>query len=128
MTERARIGKNGQLLLSPDQRRRWGIPSGSRIRVQETVEGLLVRPVDPPLQRVYVEPTTECDLDCATKLIDKKGKEAARTVRIIDVAGDLGIDLDALPDHHIDCDHAAVQALAKHLAEQVDELLAASRS
>jgi uncharacterized metal-binding protein len=68
-----------------------------------------------------------CDLDCATKLIDKKGKHAPRTVRITDVAGDLGIDLDALPDHHIDFDHAAVQALAKHLAEQVDELLAASQ-
>ena len=65
-----------------------------------------------------------CELNCATKLIDKKGKEAARTLRITEVAGDLGIDLAALPEQHIDCEHPAVQALAKHIVEQVDELLA----
>ncbi len=66
-----------------------------------------------------------CELDCAAKLIDKKAKTAARTVRVTDVAGDLGIDLDALPEQHIDCEHPAVQALAKHIAEHVDDLLSA---
>ncbi len=38
-----------------------------------------------------------CDLDCATKLVDKKGKKVARTVRVLELAKELGIDLNALP-------------------------------
>jgi MoaA/NifB/PqqE/SkfB family radical SAM enzyme len=34
--------------------------------VQETPEGLLLRPSDPPLSKVYIEPTSECNLRCLT--------------------------------------------------------------
>jgi uncharacterized metal-binding protein len=67
-----------------------------------------------------------CDLDCAARLIEKKGKQAARKLRISEVAGELGLDIDALPEQHIDCEHPSVQALAKHIAEQVDDLLSAA--
>jgi uncharacterized metal-binding protein len=101
--------------LRPDQTE-LGCGPALNADVQEDVDFITMFPV------LAVE---ACDLDCATKLIDKKGKQAARSIRITDVASDLGIDLDALPEHHIDCDHPAVQTLAKHLAEHVDDLLAA---
>jgi len=65
-----------------------------------------------------------CELDCATRLVGKKGKKAAVTVRISDLVTSLAIDLAALPDHEIDTEDAAVQAVAKQIAEQVDALLA----
>jgi uncharacterized metal-binding protein len=65
-----------------------------------------------------------CDLDCATKLVDKKQKQAARTVRITDLAEELHLDLESLPENHIDAGDPAVQAVAKKIAEHVSELLA----
>jgi uncharacterized metal-binding protein len=67
-----------------------------------------------------------CDLDCATKLVAKKGKQAARTVRIPELAGELGIDLSSLPDgENISAEHPSVQAVANRIAEMVDDLLKA---
>jgi len=85
--------------------------------VQEDVDFINLHPV------LAVE---ACDLDCATRLVDKKGRPVAEKLRIAEAAKELDIDLDALPEHHVDADHPAVQALAKHLAERVDKLLAAS--
>ena len=65
-----------------------------------------------------------CEKDCATKLVAKKGRQAARTVRVAELAKELGLDLTSLPEHHIPTDHPAVQAMAKRIAEMVDELLA----
>jgi uncharacterized metal-binding protein len=64
-----------------------------------------------------------CEKDCATKLVAKKGQTAARTLRVTELAKELGIDLAALPEGHIDTDDPAVQTLAKHIAAVVDELL-----
>ena len=67
-----------------------------------------------------------CDLDCATKLVDKKGRKVARTVRVPELAEELSIDLDSLPEgENIESDHPAVQAMAERIAEMVDELLGA---
>jgi uncharacterized metal-binding protein len=66
-----------------------------------------------------------CELDCATRLVGKKGKQVARTLRVTDLAQELAIDLASLPERHIPTEHPAVQALAKRIAEQVDALLAA---
>jgi len=85
--------------------------------VQEDVDFISMYPV------LAVE---ACELDCATRLIDKKGKAAAQTLRVTEIAKDLGIDIEALPEHHLETDHPAVQALAKHIAGQVDALLAAA--
>lgn len=65
-----------------------------------------------------------CDKDCATKLVAKKGQQATRTLRVTEVAKELGIDLAALPEgRNIDTSDPAVQALAKHLAGLVSEML-----
>jgi len=66
-----------------------------------------------------------CDLDCATNLVAKKGKQAARTIRVPELAAELGIEVDALPEEHIDTEHPAVQAMAKRIAEFVDQMLSA---
>ena len=64
-----------------------------------------------------------CEKDCATKLVAKKGRQAARTVRVTEMAKELGLDLASLPERHIDPSHPAVQAMAKRIVEMVDELL-----
>lgn len=66
-----------------------------------------------------------CEKDCATKLVAKKGRRAARTVRVPEMAKELGIDVASLPEHHIDIDHPAVQAMARRIAEMVDQMLKA---
>ena len=58
--------KSGVLLLSKEHCRRWGLAAGSEVVVRETSEGLLLVPSDPPLTKVYVEPTTSCNLNCRT--------------------------------------------------------------
>jgi len=67
-----------------------------------------------------------CELDCATRLVDKKGKGVARALRVADLAKELGIDLHSVPERHVDIEHPAVQAVAKRIAEHVSELLAGS--
>jgi len=65
-----------------------------------------------------------CDKDCATRLVDKKGKAAARTVRVAELAEAEKIDLSGLPEgENIPADHPAVQAVAARIAAMVDELL-----
>ena len=66
-----------------------------------------------------------CELDCATKLVAKMGEKTRKTVNAAELAKELKIDLAALPEHHIDCQHPAVQALAQRIAREVGELLAA---
>jgi uncharacterized metal-binding protein len=64
-----------------------------------------------------------CEKDCATKLVAKKGQTAARTLRVTEMAGELGIDLCSLPESHIDTSDPAVQAMARRIAAVVDEML-----
>ena len=85
--------------------------------VQEDVDFINLYPV------VAVE---ACELDCATKLVAKKQQQAARTVRIVELVKELGLDPDALPEEHIGAEDPAVQAVAKRIAEHVKELLANS--
>ena len=84
--------------------------------VQEDVDFIAMYPV------LAVE---ACELNCATRLVDKKGKQVKRTLNIAQLAEDLRIDVDALPAEHIDAEHPAVQTVAKEIAKQVDALLAA---
>lgn len=62
--KRTIINKDGRLTLPQDQRRRWGLVAGAEISVEETEHGVLLRRADPALRKVYVEPTTACNLNC----------------------------------------------------------------
>lgn len=60
------VGREGEIRLPEELRRRWGLSPGAELWVRETPEGLLLRRADPPLGRVYVEPTNGCNLSCRT--------------------------------------------------------------
>jgi uncharacterized metal-binding protein len=102
--------------LLPDQTV-LGCGPALNANVQEDVDFINLYPV------VAVE---ACELDCATKLVAKKQQKAARTVRVVEVMKELGLDVAALPEEHIDVEDPAVQAVAKRIAEHVNELLSSS--
>jgi len=60
------VDAEGRLVLPEAYRKRWGLTRGTELVVQETPEGMLIRPLDPPLKKIYVEPTSRCNLDCRT--------------------------------------------------------------
>lgn len=62
--DEAILKHDGSLQLPEKLRRRWGLFPGVDVRIEDTAEGLLLRPADPPLRKVYVEPTTACNLNC----------------------------------------------------------------
>jgi MoaA/NifB/PqqE/SkfB family radical SAM enzyme len=62
--QRIAVDPDGVLRLSEEQICRWGLTPGAGIIVEERPDGLFLRPADPPLRKVYVEPTTACNLDC----------------------------------------------------------------
>ena len=62
--DRGAVDQDGSLRLPEAWRRRWGLTPGAGFQVEETPHGLLLRPADLPLRKVYVEPTTACNPDC----------------------------------------------------------------
>ena len=60
------VGEEGEVRVPEEERRRWGLAPGSKLSIKQTPAGLLLRPADPPLMKVYVEPTNGCNLSCRT--------------------------------------------------------------
>ncbi len=58
------LDAEGRLVLPEALRRRWGLEPGAAVEVRPSPHGLLVFPQDPPLTKIYLEPTTRCNLDC----------------------------------------------------------------
>ncbi len=52
--------------LTGEQAKRWNPSRGTEFVAVETEEGLYLRPADPPLTKLYIEPTTNCNLKCST--------------------------------------------------------------
>jgi len=71
--------KSGVLWLSKQHCRRWGLDAGSELVVRETSEGLLLVPSNLPLTKVYVEPTTSCNLNCRTCISNSLGTQQIKT-------------------------------------------------
>ena len=71
--------KSGVLWLYNQHCRRCGLDAGSEGIVRETSEGLLLVPSDPPLTKVYVEPTTSCNLNCRTFIFNSLGTQQIKT-------------------------------------------------
>ena len=60
------VDEAGRLILSPEIVNRLGLKSGARVSFSEDSRGLrLHRPVD-QLAKIYVEPSSRCNLDCRT--------------------------------------------------------------
>jgi MoaA/NifB/PqqE/SkfB family radical SAM enzyme len=64
MEDKILVNDGGYVRLPEQLRRRWGLTPGAELEIQETPEGLHLRPTDPPLAKVYVEPTSTCNLNC----------------------------------------------------------------
>jgi MoaA/NifB/PqqE/SkfB family radical SAM enzyme len=60
------VDKDGKVELPATLRHRWGLDSRGVLLVSETPEGIVLRPQEPPPAKVYVEPTTQCNLSCRT--------------------------------------------------------------
>lgn len=63
--ERA-LWEDAELILPESLVRRWKLQHGTRLSIQETADGVLLRPADRPLRKLYVEPTSSCNLHCRT--------------------------------------------------------------
>lgn len=64
MDDSVEIDPNGSLTFTKEQQRRWGLEPGTRVIIRNTPVGLMLFPQDPPLRRVYIEPTSTCNLNC----------------------------------------------------------------
>lgn len=54
------------VLLTGDQKRRWAASPHKKFLARETPEGLLLRPDEKLPTKIYLEPTTKCNLRCST--------------------------------------------------------------
>lgn len=66
MADELRVDEQGRIVLTDEQRRRWGVTAGASFSVRETLEGIVLWRDDPVLGRVIVEPTSMCNLNCRT--------------------------------------------------------------
>jgi MoaA/NifB/PqqE/SkfB family radical SAM enzyme len=63
---RAEIGGNGQLMLPEEYRLRYGLKPGAFVYIDETAKGPRLRLPVTHLNKIYIEPTNQCNLDCRT--------------------------------------------------------------
>jgi MoaA/NifB/PqqE/SkfB family radical SAM enzyme len=66
VTLRVRLDERGHLVLPPGMAERLGLLDGALVRVEEHADAVTVRRTTASLARVYVEPTTLCNLVCRT--------------------------------------------------------------
>jgi len=65
-TIRVRLDEQGHLVLPPGLIERFGFVEGAAVRVEERSDALSFGRTSASLARVYVEPTTLCNLECRT--------------------------------------------------------------
>jgi MoaA/NifB/PqqE/SkfB family radical SAM enzyme len=62
----AKVDEEGRLILSPELVSRYGLRPGVQVRIDERVNGLHLRRPVTHLTKVYIEPTSRCNLECRT--------------------------------------------------------------
>jgi antitoxin component of MazEF toxin-antitoxin module len=65
-TIRVRLDEQGHLVLPPELMERFGFVEGAAVRVEERGDAISFGRTSASLARVYVEPTTLCNLLCRT--------------------------------------------------------------
>jgi MoaA/NifB/PqqE/SkfB family radical SAM enzyme len=88
-TIRVRLEEQGHLVLPPDLMERFAFVDGAVVRVEERGDSITLGRTSASLARVYVEPTTVCNLRCRTCIRnvwdEPPGMMSSRTfARIID--------------------------------------------
>ncbi len=62
----ARVDEQGHLVLPPEVAAQFGLKPGARMRVEPTRNSLRIHQPVTHLNKLYIEPTNACNLDCAT--------------------------------------------------------------
>ena len=62
----AEIDENGRLILPPDVRQKYGLKPGTKVRLDESGNLLRMHRPITQLTKVYIEPTSACNLNCIT--------------------------------------------------------------
>ena len=90
MTESAKVGKRGAIIVPAKLRKRYGIEEGSIVIAEGTEDGILIRPaVVVPVERYSAERKAEFLLGNTTSRADyERARKAVRK---------LGLDPDAIP-------------------------------
>lgn len=58
------LDHSGRLVFTEGLKKRWGFDRGTAVVIRQTPHGLMLFPQDPPLAKVYIEPTSACNLNC----------------------------------------------------------------
>ncbi len=61
---RALLDEDGRLVLPPDATAALGLTPGSEVLLQDTPNGIALRRAPTQLAKVYIEPTSHCNLSC----------------------------------------------------------------
>lgn len=90
MSEVTRVGKRGTVVIPAPLRKRYGLEEGRKVLVEETAEGLLLRPaVTLPVEMYSKERRAAFLLENAVDLEDyERAREEVRK---------MGLDPDAIP-------------------------------
>ena len=88
-TFRVQLDEQGHLVVPPELAERLGLDDGAVFRVEEQADAIAVGRTSASLARVYVEPTTLCNLLCRTCIRNVRdeppGMMAAETfARVVD--------------------------------------------
>ena len=54
LSGQGRVDASGRIVVPDPYRKRWGLSPETELIIQETAEGLILRPVDPPLKKIYM--------------------------------------------------------------------------
>lgn len=96
VSEPARIGKRGTLVIPARLRRIFGLEEGAEVIAEETPEGVLIRPaVTVPIELYGPERKAEFLLSNAVDEDDYR--------RAVAVVRELGLDPDEIPHRRLDC-------------------------
>ena len=60
------VDESGRLLLPPAVAEKYGLNPGTRVRIEVNANGLYLRRPITQLARIYIEPTSRCNLNCVT--------------------------------------------------------------
>ena len=63
---KAKIDKQGRLVMPPEIVKRYGLKPGDSMPVSESANGICLRQPVSLLKKLYIEPTNQCNLTCRT--------------------------------------------------------------
>lgn len=78
---RVRVNDDGTVTISPELARSYGLTPGAEARAEARGNRLVIRRAPSHLNRVYVELTSECNLDCTTCMRNVWDDELGRMSR-----------------------------------------------